>query len=77
MKTGSEDSFLGSFVVYTTLGYVSLALHHWIFFPSRAAQATDLGLFLMLANLVAGGLCFWKGFQGSVAWSRSVRNDST
>lgn len=77
MKIDSEDSFLGSFVVYTALGYISLALHHWVFFPGRAAQGIDLGLFLMLANLVAGGFCFWKGFQGSLAWWRSVRNDST
>ena len=77
MKTSAGDSFLGIFVVYTLLGYVSLALHRWVFFPSRAAQASDLGLFLMLANLLVGGLCFWKGFQGSVAWWRSIRSDST
>ena len=77
MKTDARESQLGSFVVYTSLGYLSLALHHWVFFPSREAQATDIGLFLMLANLVVGGLCFWKGFQGSVAWWRSIRDDST
>ena len=76
MKTGSEDSFLSSFVVYTSLGYLSLALHHWVFFPSREAQATDFGLFVMLANLVVGGLCFWKGLRGSVGWWRSIRDDS-
>ena len=76
MKTDTEDSFLSSFVVYTSLGYLSLALHHWVFFPNRIAQATDFGMLLMLANLVAGGLCFWKGFQGSVGWWRSIRDDS-
>jgi len=77
MKTRTAVFSPSSFVVYTSLGYLSLALHHWVFFPNRDAQATDFGLILMLANLVAGGFCFWKGFHGSVAWWRSIRDDST
>jgi hypothetical protein len=77
MKTGIGDSLWCPFVVYTSFGYLSLALHHWVFSPSRYGQATDVGLLLMLANLVAGGFCFWKGLQGSVAWWRLIRDGST
>lgn len=77
MKNPPRSAFWNAFVGYTSLGYLSLALHHWVFFPHRNDQVTDLGMTLMLINLAAGGFCFWKGFRESFSWWRSTRDDAS
>jgi len=77
MKILNRSPFWNTFVGYTLLGYLSLALHHWLFFPHRGEQATDLGMFLMLGNLMLGGFCFYKALQESLSWWRSRHEDAS
>ena len=72
MKAETHISFLSMFAVYTVFGYLSLILHHAVFYPNRGDQASDLGMLLMLANLMAGGWCFWRAIRASRAWWRSL-----
>jgi hypothetical protein len=65
-----------AFSAYTLLGYLSLALHNWVLYPGRSDQGSELGTVLMLLNLIAGGICFWKGFQESMNWWRSLNGQS-
>ncbi len=50
MKNPPRSAFWNAFVGYTSLGYLSLALHHWVFYPHRSEQVTDLGMILMFVT---------------------------
>lgn len=76
MKIEAHSSYLSTFAVYTLFGYLSLALHHILFFPNRGNQPSDFGMVLMFVNLVAGGYCFWRAILESRAWWRSLQDES-
>jgi hypothetical protein len=73
MTEESTSRFGPTFLVYTALGYLALALHFLVFVPGHVEGSGRTAAVLLLLNLAAGAWCFLRALR--VAWGVRLRMD--